>query len=84
MDEYSQGLASEEYNNAYNRYMNNRSSKYNMLASLAGLGQTSTSNLANSSSTLSSLLNNNYSTIGSANAYGSQALSDVFNNWYSY
>jgi len=84
LEDYSQGLASTEYSNAYNRYMNNISSKYNMLSGLAGLGSSSTSNTNSLNSSLSSLLNSNYNTIGSANAYGSQALSDLFNNWYSY
>lgn len=39
---FSQGTASEEYGNAYNRYWNDRSNRFNQYASLAGLGQTAT------------------------------------------
>jgi hypothetical protein len=37
---YAQGSASNEYQNAYNRFMNNQNTQYNRLASLAGTGQT--------------------------------------------
>lgn len=43
--EYGQGLASQEYQNAYNRYQTNQGNKFNRLASLAGVGQTATSAL---------------------------------------
>lgn len=37
---YSQDYASNEYQNAYSRFTNNQSQRFNRLASLAGLGQT--------------------------------------------
>jgi hypothetical protein len=40
MQDYTQGAASGEYQNAYNRYTGNQSGIYNRLASLAGIGQT--------------------------------------------
>lgn len=39
--DYGQGAASQEYQNAFNRYQTQRSNIYNNLASIAGLGQTS-------------------------------------------
>lgn len=56
LDQYSQGLASTDYQNVYNnmlnnytlgynQFENNQSNTYNRLASLAGLGQTSTAQL---------------------------------------
>lgn len=42
---YGQDLASQEYQNAYNRYQANQSNKFNRLASVAGLGQTATNAL---------------------------------------
>lgn len=39
--DYTQGLASTEYGNAFNRFQTQRSNIYNTLASIAGLGQTS-------------------------------------------
>jgi hypothetical protein len=39
MNDYNQGMASQEYNNTFNRYQTQRSNIYNTLASIAGLGQ---------------------------------------------
>lgn len=36
---FGQGLASEEYGNAFNRYQTNQTNQFNRLASLAGVGQ---------------------------------------------
>ena len=55
-DQYAQGLAQNDYTNVYNQrlqqyqqgyniFENNQANTYNRLASLAGLGQTATSNL---------------------------------------
>lgn len=38
--DYGQNFASNEYQNAYNRFNNNQSGRFNRLASLAGVGQT--------------------------------------------
>jgi hypothetical protein len=43
IERFGQGLASEEYGNAFNRYQTNQSNRFNRLASIAGLGQTATS-----------------------------------------
>ena len=42
---YSQDYASNEFTNAFNRYMQQRGNQYNQLASMAGIGQTATANL---------------------------------------
>jgi hypothetical protein len=41
MQDYTQGAASQEYGNAFNRFQTQRGNIYNTLASMAGLGQTS-------------------------------------------
>lgn len=46
---YGQNFASNEYQNAYNRFNNDRTMKYNKLANIAGLGQTTASNLGGQS-----------------------------------
>lgn len=38
----NQNLASQEYNNAYSRFNNDQTTRFNRLASLAGIGQTAT------------------------------------------
>lgn len=40
LQRFNSDLASQEFGNAYNRYQNDVSSRYNRLASLAGIGQT--------------------------------------------
>jgi hypothetical protein len=44
---FGQDFASNEFTNAYNRFQSNRATKYNQLAGLAGLGQTSANTLTN-------------------------------------
>lgn len=41
LNDYNQGMASQEYVNAFNRFQTQRNNIYNTLASIAGLGQTS-------------------------------------------
>lgn len=45
LTDYSQGAASDEYQNVYNRRMNEYNNSYNQLASRAGMGQTATNTL---------------------------------------
>jgi hypothetical protein len=42
---YAQDLASQEYQNAYNRFQANRATRFNQLASISGLGQTTATQL---------------------------------------
>ena len=42
---YGQDYASNEFTNAFNRYMQQRGNQYNQLASMAGIGQTATAQL---------------------------------------
>lgn len=63
---YGQDYASGEYSNAYNRFNNDRTTRFNRLASIAGVGQTATSATANAGENAS---NNVADTIiGQANA----------------
>lgn len=44
IDRYNQDYASGEYSNAYNRFNNDRTTRFNRLAALAGTGQTAVTN----------------------------------------
>lgn len=68
LDSYSQGLASNEYNNAYSRFNNDRTQRYNKLASLAGLGQTGVQSTVNSGTNAANNISNNQIGIGNAQA----------------
>ena len=46
LSRFNSDQASQEFNNAYNRYQNDVSSRFNRLASVAGLGQTATNQVA--------------------------------------
>jgi hypothetical protein len=45
MQDYAQNSASNEYNNAFNRYQTERNAQLNPLQSLAGVGQTTAAQL---------------------------------------
>lgn len=46
MQELNQGLASQEYGNAYNRYVNDQLNTFNMLMGASGMGQSATNQMA--------------------------------------
>jgi hypothetical protein len=50
LQEQSQGMASQEYGNAYNRYTQDNLNQYNMLAGLAGYGQVGLGSMTNAGS----------------------------------
>jgi hypothetical protein len=65
---YSQGAASEEYQNAYNRFNNDQNTQFNRLASLAGIGQTANSQIAGAGSAMAGNVGN--IAMNNANAQG--------------
>lgn len=64
---YGQEMASQEYQNAYNRYQQQQGTAYNRLAGLAGTGQTTAAGMGQAGS--------QYAT--QAGVYGMQAAGDV-------
>ena len=88
---YNQDFASNEYQNAYNRFNNDRTQRFNRLASIAGIGQTATRDVASqgqqNANVQSDLLLQGANAraagqVGSANAINS-GLSSL-GNWYQY
>lgn len=88
IDQYSQGLASQEYGNAFSRFETQNNDRYNRLASLAGLGQAATSatgqlgaNAANNAGNYATQGANAQAAgyVGMANAVGSG-----LGNWMDY
>ncbi|MHB1098440.1 MAG: hypothetical protein ACYCZR_02680 [Burkholderiales bacterium] len=60
LQKYGQGVASDEYSNAYNRFNNDQNTQFNRLSGIAGTGQTATNQIAN--------MGTNYANaVGSAN-----------------
>lgn len=75
LQRYGQDYASNEYNNVYQRQLgqydqnynifnNNQSNQFNRLASIAGLGQTSTNQLAGAGSQLGNNVSNTLNQVG--------------------
>jgi len=50
LSDYAQNAASQEYGNAYNRFMNDQNTQYNRQAGLAGVGQSAGQNIAGAGS----------------------------------
>lgn len=96
---YAQNYASNEYQNAYNRFNNNQTQSFNRLASVAGLGQTANGQMSQNMNNMGQLgsqfagqVGNNMmgaanaqaaGQIGQANAW-SGALSGAGNSWMNY
>jgi hypothetical protein len=69
---YGQDMASNEYQNAYNRYNTNQGNQFNRLSSMAGLGQTANTVLGNAGSSYA----NNVGQMG-INTASAQANADL-------
>lgn len=89
LQRFNSDLASQEFGNAYNRYQNNVSSRYNRLASLAGIGQTATNQTqqagANAANAISGIgqnavgnINNSLQNAAAARASGYVGASNIF------
>lgn len=65
---FGQDLGSQEYQNAYNRFNNDRTQRFNRLASLAGVGQTATRDVAQQGTQVASNIANNQIGVGNAQA----------------
>lgn len=70
MEDYTQGLASTEYNNAFNRFQTQRTNIYNTLASIAGLGSTSVGQTTAAGTTTGANIGQNIANAGAAQAAG--------------
>jgi len=67
---YSQGLASDEYQNAFNRFQTQRTNTLNPYASLAGVGQTSANTIGTAAGQFGQQMGSNIIGAGNAAAAG--------------
>jgi hypothetical protein len=67
---YGQDMASQEYQNAFNRFQINRGNQLNPLLSIAGLGQTSTGQAGQQATNYANMAGSNITGAGNANAAG--------------
>jgi hypothetical protein len=68
--DYTQGLASTEYGNAFNRFQTQRTNIYNTLAGIAGLGQNAYNTSAQAGTQAANTVGNTIQNIGQAQAAG--------------
>lgn len=89
---FGQGTASDEYNNAYNRFNNDRTNRFNKLSSMAGLGQTANNVNAQAGMNNANNVSANQMAVGNANAANSiaqgnainQTIGNGMNTWMNY
>ena len=86
--EYGQELGSQEFTNAFNRYQAERAARLNPLQSLAGMGQTTATNVAGAAGTLGSNIGSNIIGAGNARASaymgGANAISNALSQGLNY
>jgi len=70
LQNYSQGLASQEYGNAFNRFQSQRIGIYNTLAGIAGIGQNAYNTSANAGAQAAGQVGNTIQNLGAAQASG--------------
>lgn len=73
--QYGQDYASGEYQNAYNRFTNDQTNRFNRLSSIAGLGQTANAATAQAGQTYATAAGNNAT--GAANAQGAAGIASA-------
>ena len=76
--EYGQGAASQEYNNAFNRYTTQRGQKLNRLQSLAGVGQTAVQQVGAAGQNYANNAGNALMTGANATAAGKTGAADAW------
>lgn len=78
MARYSQGAASDEFQNAWNRNQTENTGRFNRLANLAGIGQTASQNISAAGSQLGNAGQNAYGAIGNAQSAGAMGGANAF------
>lgn len=77
---YNQDFSSQEFGNAYDRFNNDRTRRFNRLATVAGIGQTANQATGNASQNYANNVGENITNTGSANAsaqlYGGRQLNN--------
>jgi hypothetical protein len=77
---YAQGLASEEYQNAFNRYLTNRQEQLRMPLYFSNMGMQTASDLANLSTSYGSNIANLIGQGGQAQAAGTMGAANAWSN----
>lgn len=73
LTEYGQGMGSQEFGNAYNRWNTNNTNTFNRLASVAGIGQTAANQVGQFGMNAANQIGSNQLGVGNAQAAGAIA-----------
>ena len=80
LQDYAQNSASQEYNNAFNRYQTNRANQLQPLGNLMSSGQAAASNQAGANANYATNAGNAYMAAGQANAAGQLGAANTLAN----
>lgn len=83
LSQYGQDYASGEYGKAYDRFNNDRSQRFNRLATVAGIGQTATNNVGTAGANMASQVAGNQLAAGNASAAGTIGQANAINGGLS-
>lgn len=83
LDRYGQDYASNEYGNAYNRFNNDQTTRFNRLSSIAGVGQTSVGQTGAAGANAANQIGSNTIGAGNAQAAGYVGQANAVNNGIS-
>lgn len=78
INDYAQGAASQEFNNAYNRYNTDQTNLYNRLAGVSNAGQVSANTLANVGQNTANQISSNMIQGGNAQAAGTMGTANAW------
>lgn len=80
VQDYGQGLASQEFTNAFNRYQAERAARLNPLQSLAGMGQSTAATIAGQAGQMGQNLAQGAATMGNIRASGYMGTANALTN----
>lgn len=80
---FGQGLANQDFQQAYNNYTNNQSNLFNRLYSLTGTGQNAAASLGGFGQNYADAAGSAYGSIGNANSAGSIATGNTLSNLFT-
>lgn len=79
IQKYGQGLASQEYGNAYSRYNADQTNQYNRLAGVVNTGQGATNQVSNAAGQYGAATASNNAALGNAQAAGAIGQANAWN-----
>jgi hypothetical protein len=83
LNDYNQGMASQEYGNAFNRFQTQRGNIYNTLASIAGLGQTAQGQVNQAGQNFANAQTGLITGAGAAQAAGQVGAANAYGNAFN-